>query len=365
MSEIEKINVINEYQNLTKQRFFIGAQPQTLHKDDLSKLYQELYSVTDKADGSRYFLFVNKNKLVYLIDNNLKNVIKTDIKSNKFTNCLIDGELIKGKDNENKSFYAFDILYFNNIDLRGNKKYLLKERLNELKNVVESFTSSNTFSINIKKFIYRNVFLGSDIIMKNVQKNGYGNDGLIFTPISEPYPVKNGSWTGLLKWKQPEQNTIDFYSVKKNSNEFGVGTWELYVVKHVKDPIISNRSTPTKVLFDTNKLCPEINTTVITYTTTFNDNLMDEITGKSYITNTVIEYRWDTIENKFVPIRTRWDKTIGGESKHGNASHVACDIWKTINNPVLLSDIIKMTNSSTQQSTNSLLNKSTVDDFFF
>ena len=365
MSEIEKMNVINEYQNLTKQRFFIGAQPQTLHKDDLSKLYQELYSVTDKADGARYFLFVNKNKLVYLIDNNLKNVIKTDIKSNKFTNCLIDGELINS---ENKSFYAFDILYFNNTDLRGNKKYLLKERLNELKNVVDSFTSSPIFSINIKKFIYRNVFLGSDIIMKNIQKNGYDNDGLIFTPINEPYPIKGGSWGALLKWKRPEQNTIDFYSIKKNSNEFGIGTWELYVVKHVKDPIILNRSTPTKVLFDTNKLCSETNTTVITYTTTFNDNLMDTLTGKSYITNTVIEYRWDIIESKFIPIRTRWDKTIGGESKHGNASHVACDIWKTINNPVLLIDIIKMTNASTltsKQSTNSILNKSTVDDFFF
>lgn len=362
INENEKYNIINEYKSLTKQNFFIGAQPQTLHKDDLSKLYQELYSVTDKADGIRYFLFINKHKNVYLIDNNLKNVIKTDVQNTTYFNCLIDGELINEKDDK-KSFYTFDILFFNNQDLRGNLKYCLKERLNELKNTVDTMSTSILFSINIKQFIYRNVFLGSDIIMKNINDKNYNNDGLIFTPINKPYPIKGGSWPYLLKWKQPSQNTIDFYSIKKSSLN-GIGTWELYVVKYIKDPIIQNRLTHEKELFDTNKLCPEVNTTVITYITSFKDILLDEITNKNYLTNTVIEYKWDDLENKFIPIRTRWNKTIGGSNKHGNASHVACDIWKTINNPVLLNDIIKMTNTSTIM-VKSNINKSPVDDFFF
>ena len=37
----------------------------------------------------------------------------------------------------------------------------------------------------------------------------YHIDGLIFTPLIEPYPTKNKSWKQLFKWKPPELNSID------------------------------------------------------------------------------------------------------------------------------------------------------------
>ena len=63
------------------------------------------------------------------------------------------------------------------------------------------------------------------------------------------------------------------------------------------------------------------------------DDLVDPTTGEFYKTDTVIEFRWDFTVKKFIPLRTRWDKTVNPK-KHGNFSKVACDIWNNINNPI-------------------------------
>ena len=84
ISGLEKRNVLNEYKNLVNNYYFIGAQPETLHKDQITVLYKKMYSVTDKADGDRYLMLIDKNRNIYLIDNNSNNVLKTDIKSKSY-----------------------------------------------------------------------------------------------------------------------------------------------------------------------------------------------------------------------------------------------------------------------------------------
>jgi len=346
MSNSEKGNILRDYERLLRTNRFIGAQPETLQKDHLTMLYKELYSVTDKADGDRFLMFIDEHSRVFFIDNNLNGILNTDIICQGFRNCLVDGELIR-EFNETKhmikmSFYAFDVMVINGNDIRGNTNFLLRERLNNLRAIVESVTQSERYTVIMKKFIYRNVFMGSEIIMNDISNKPYQNDGLIFTPMNEPYPVHK-KWSKLLKWKPAELNTIDFYSVKKMD-----GSWELYVQEPGKKDFKTGRQErSTKVLFNVSTLCPDLgDQKELTFKTSFSDSLIDPTTNEAYKTNTVIEYSWNG--SQFVPLRTRWDKTAN-PSKHGNFVHVACDIWKNINNPIEQTTLFKMRNDTTPQ----------------
>lgn len=362
ISNPEKRDVFYKYKNLTGTSYFIGAQPETLQKDQLSLLYKELFSVTDKADGDRYFMMINDIGNIYYIDNNIQGMLKTNLYSKEYKNTLIDGELIISE--SQISFYAFDIMFVDGKDLRGNNDYLFNKRFDILKDVVKTIGEKqnqnlNFYKVEVKKFIYRNVFLGSEIIMDNISKKPYNNDGLIFTPMNEPYPVSK-KWGKLLKWKPAEQNTIDFYSIKeKKEDGSGTDIWNLYVqgpnVQGQSSTVTDNRASKMKssnlVLFDVNKLCgtqEDKEKVLITFQTTFSGDLVDPTTNEPYKSNTVIEYKWDNMLSKFIPMRTRWDKTANPK-KHGNYYQVACSIWNNINNPITSETLFQMTNGSTPQ----------------
>ena len=334
-------DIYKEYVSLTRAKYFIGAQPETLQKDKLSNLFKELYSVTDKADGNRYFMFINSTGNVYYIDNNIKNILATDLRTN-LRNTIIDGELIENENSIN--FYAFDIIFYDGKDLRGDKNYFLKDRLALVNTTIKSLTQSDYYIVEMKRFIWKNVFIGSEFLMKDIKNKLYKNDGLIFTPMNESYPL-SGKWDKLFKWKPAELNTIDFYSLKERDIDGSV-KWKLYVQNKNQNSQIKN---DIKLeLFNVKELCNLPDSKDITFETTFDDNLLDPTTGQSYKTKTVIEYKWEKTPTggKFIPLRTRWDKTAN-KKKHGNFVHVACNIWNNINNPITPQQLFQMTNSTT------------------
>ena len=340
---MERRTIINEYKGCTNTAYFVGAQPESLCKDKISNLYKYEYSVTDKADGDRAFLFVNQTGDVYFMDNNLHKIFKTDIKYEENRKCILDGELVRV--NNKIYFLAFDIFYFNNLDLRGNEEYPLKRRLEILKGLLASFNKSEFYNVICKEYYFGNVFSGSKKILDSVNEKQYKNDGLIFTPVNEPYP-KTKKWSSLLKWKPAELNTIDFFAVKINSDN-NIGRWQLYVQGEVpvvdgKNQNTNNKTQP--VLFDIEKLCGTNQQNVVTYETTFPDTLVDEMTDTYYTSNTVIEFVWNANEKKFLPLRTRWDKT-SNPRKHGNFSKVACNIWNNIHNPIDKDFLLQFYNS--------------------
>lgn len=353
ISNMERRYILSEYKNLISANYFIGAQPETLHKEKISMLYKN-YSVTDKADGERAFMIIDKHGNIYYMDNNLNKVIKTNLKSKSYVNTLVDGEIIK--QNDKIIFLAFDLIFYNGKDLRGDMDYKLKTRLDKLNDILLSIESNKYYKLKLKKYYYNNVFLGSKIILDNIDSQGnykitvgnldviYKNDGLIYTPMDEPYP-KTKKWHQLLKWKPAELNTIDFYS-KKISSENGISKWQLFVQNPIEKKNNVKGNITETVLFDIVKLCHvESSEQLVTYETVFSDDLIDETTGESYQSNTVIEYKWDKYNKLFVPLRTRWDKTINPK-KHGNFSDVACDIWNNINNPIEKELLFKFRNIS-------------------
>ena len=91
ISNYEKYTLVRQYKDMVRSSYFVGGQPETLQKEQISNLYKELYSVTDKADGDRAFLIIDKDKNICFIDNNLNKILKTDVKSSSYYSFIIDG----------------------------------------------------------------------------------------------------------------------------------------------------------------------------------------------------------------------------------------------------------------------------------
>ena len=65
-------------------------------KDDTisSSTILEPYTVTDKADGKRKLMFINKEGKIYLIDTNMNVQFTGCVTKHKENfNCIIDGEI--------------------------------------------------------------------------------------------------------------------------------------------------------------------------------------------------------------------------------------------------------------------------------
>lgn len=333
--------VFNEYRELVGASYFIGAQAETLQKENINILYKELYSVTDKIDGDRFFLFVNSIGEIYFIDSNVCGILKTNILCPEYAGSIIDGELLRHP--TYISFHAFDLLFFQGNDIRENERYLLKQRLECVEKIIKTIPKNDLYVFQMKRFIFRNVFIGSEILMDSTKSQIYENDGLIFTPMNEVYP-KRKKWSKLLKWKPTEKNSIDFYIVKKSSKN-GMGRWDLYVQHYPQ--IERNDNTihqPNLVLFNVEELCGT-KSEMVTFETDFPETLIDPTTKEPFQTNTVVEFCWDHKSSKFVPMRTRWDKTINPK-KHGNFSTVALSIWNNIHNSISIEFLSKFSNNS-------------------
>tara|TARA_B110001469_G_C9647029_1_gene327579 strand:+ start:93 stop:3521 length:3429 start_codon:yes stop_codon:yes gene_type:complete len=256
LSKTKQKEILENYYVLTNQtskykKVFMAPQPVTLN---LYGLYSENsinilenYAVTEKADGIRYLLYIDKTKRGYLINTKLDVILDTGIEfKNIKGEWLLDGEYIQ-KDKNNidiQLFMIFDVYYceeelyknayvlpFEDEDICRNKllKFFESEYIQNLEIMDKDY---NVFRIHNKRYEYNNILNKSDEINKNIllksklildkSKNDgyeYSIDGLIYLPLKLPVksksdgkPVKfiNGTWEHNFKWKPPEENTIDF-----------------------------------------------------------------------------------------------------------------------------------------------------------
>jgi len=217
------------------------------------------YSVTDKADGERYFLIIH-NKRIYLISNNLqvKEIENSEYNVEKYNDTIIDGEYVYLPELNKFLFLAFDIIMIQGKDIRSDAK--LKNRIEKLHEVLKECFNinnfikepSNTKSLDDLIKHYKNnifdifnelndkltkndlVIMGKAFIIPNglypaelyayadliwnlyttdtTLKCPYNLDGLMFTPIEQIYTrnlkeIKHK----IYKWKPKSHNSIDFY----------------------------------------------------------------------------------------------------------------------------------------------------------
>ena len=215
---------------------------QPISEDSIVANINRPYTVTEKADGLRKLLFVNKKGLIYLIDTNM-NIQFTGMKTESADhfNSILDGEhILLDKEGNYLNMYAsFDIYFINKKDQRlkkfvnhtGSDEETTNFRLNMLHNYISTLKpkhiieGGNVLLIDRKGFqispggktIFDKCKLIYDKINSHMYK--YETDGLIFTPCdlgvgltygdTKPINVKH-TWLHSFKWKPPEFNTIDF-----------------------------------------------------------------------------------------------------------------------------------------------------------
>jgi len=207
---------------------FPGSQPVSFEKKHIKVLEENDYLVCEKSDGLRFLLYFTapyEKRTAFLIDRQFgcreleglvlkkEGVIHED--------SLLDGELICEIVNGKKqfSYLVFDCLLVNGVSI-------LSERFDiRLKHVQNDFItpfllqkSAFPFEMKIKK-MWKSYGIGE--VMKEIGEQSHGNDGLVFTPVDEPYQM--GTCDSLLKWKPAELNTVDFKLGCKD------GAFELFV----------------------------------------------------------------------------------------------------------------------------------------
>jgi len=268
LAKTQQSDILTEYNNLVKTiikipkwrrdnengPFFFAPKPITLETHNLIEPSAETYgiqsiysgyAVTDKADGERMLLYIAKNGIAYLINNTL-DVYDTGLYVPVETarESLIDGEFISiqnRRDNSSYNLFAgFDIYFMggkNTLHLPlisdSNTKQSRNSALIQMCDKKLWDTRGNARHINIEIKAKEHFAVEGDLmkdtcraILNNVKKLPYNIDGLIFTPsrlsVFGFYPGKeaiitdNMRWNKEMKWKPPEQNSIDFLVEKGN-----------------------------------------------------------------------------------------------------------------------------------------------------
>ena len=278
ISNEESKNVLANYKTLVyglndnNKKFLYSMQPISI---DLLNIIDDLpnkYSITDKADGEKYHLYIFNNNL-YLISNNLV-VKKTKYSVKNLDNTILEGEYIYIKEKQKYIFMIYDCLFFKGKDIRIislleerlnyinivldklnlNKYYKYKKYNNKIKDIniqnklqkyytneMEQFYKILNTNINKSKkndiifypkfFIHpmnlniMNVYMYSYLIWNNCTKNSkvlcpYELDGIIYTGLNQKYTNdKREHKYPIYKYKPPETNSIDVYvRFKKNKN---------------------------------------------------------------------------------------------------------------------------------------------------
>lgn len=375
----ERFRKSNRKDARNRRTDFITARPRTLHRENcrndprVPNILRN-YGVTYKADGVGMLLYIIPDSKssdeyigdMFLLDNNFR-IIPVGSKMEGWGNSVIEGEYIR----DSHTFYAYDMLYAKGLDIRNkplesfNSKS--SSRLVYLKEFVEEFNntdeSKGMISVQEKPYLFGNgeeIFQKSRELWRDREAQPFHVDGLIYTPATDPYPSRPGTWDRLFKWKPPHLNTIDFLvqTVKsqngkdrlypyidvdtkdkrvKETTDYGVTQYKILNLKVGGRTESYNRRTSSlktgrgAVLFQEAKVAVGTDGKIMA---------KDPLSGfvQEIMDDTVVEFSYDD-DSVFPwkPIRVRHGKTKQYrkyKSNFGNDERIARDIWRSIQIPV-------------------------------
>ena len=403
----EKKEVLDLYQRLLlgdiSSNQLYGMNVISLEVVHLVDKLPNKYALCDKADGDRCMGIIHNQKL-YLIFTNLNVKFSgVTISDKKYNNTIVDGEYIFNADQNKYIFTTWDILYYQNNDMRSeenlekrieklldvtnncfNFKFNLKKYsgnfnlevisdyyqkdivkyLNELTDGLKK-EKNETFVCN-KYFIFPlgglscEIYKYSDILWNIYTKSHsdkvpYILDGLIYTPISQIYTnVGSQLKHSIYKWKPPNKNSIDFYVKFEKDQETGK---DLIVYDNALSDEISNKTYKILNLY-VGKIVNKIEIPVLfrkqenLYIAKIcdEDGIVRDSEGDIIMNDSVVEFYYSSDVNspnefRWVPIRTRHDKTESVNKykrKYGNFIGVADSIWQSMQENVTIDDIAKL-----------------------
>ncbi|KAJ4778570.1 mRNA-capping enzyme [Rhynchospora pubera] len=209
---------------------FPGSHPVSLNSDNLQLLRQRYYYTTWKADGTRYMMLILRDGC-YLVDRTfsfrrvqmrfpLKN-----IHDGFHDLTLIDGEMIIDKIPEvglKRRYLAYDLMALNGVPkvkLPFSERWklieeeIIRPRNYERKQFEVEGRSNPVYRYDMELFGVRRkdfwlLSTVTKLLKEFIPRLSHEADGLIFQGWDDPYVCRTHE--GLLKWKYPEMNSVDF-----------------------------------------------------------------------------------------------------------------------------------------------------------
>ena len=213
---------------------FPGAQPVSFARHHLAELQHTDYFMCEKTDGIRCLLFltqivgdggevieaqflIDRKNDYYYIPRDALHLPKPDEFASFHTGTLLDGELVRQRRPgraDRLAYLIFDLLAIDheNVTPKPFDKRLARidaliaRPLKAFAKQYPQDVAAQPFQVEMKgmEFPY-----GMEMMFKDKIPNlPHGNDGLIFTCKGTPYVA--GTDQHVLKWKPPQENTIDF-----------------------------------------------------------------------------------------------------------------------------------------------------------
>jgi len=405
---LQESDILNEYIRLSDEHDiyhregwkFVGPQPVSMNLSHLNPLNSHSivskYVVTEKADGIRAQLLINKESRGYLLTPK-KEIIDTGVNFEGIEGSwLFDGEYITQNKNKEpiRLFMIFDVYYSSEFSTQpytypwiSKKGECRSEIIRKFKDSVifkdDTSRPNSSIRIGFKQYLegpekltkkkgsdtYSNIktmFKSTKKILDIENNNGYeySTDGLIFLPMylsvkgsEEGDIVKSirGTWNYNYKWKPPEENTIDFKVIFKESkpdihsyiHETSDGRKETHYYQKVQLAVGYTERDDTMIDFNWSLLTnapynkqnyqyftpPEFSIPNIHMTNIPLDKKRMKCSkdGKDIMNGCIVEMRYNPDStNGFTwsPLRLRDDKV------KPQYFTIANNIWNTINNPV-------------------------------
>ncbi|KAG8044111.1 hypothetical protein GUJ93_ZPchr0047g2820 [Zizania palustris] len=209
---------------------FPGSHPVSLNSDNLQLLRQRYYYATWKADGTRYMMLIMRDGC-FLIDRNFcfrrvqMRFPHRNLNEGPHEMTLIDGEMIIDTIPDSglkRRYLAYDLMALDSV---SKIKLPFSERWRLLEDEIirpryydkiqfESGAKSNPmykydmelFSVRRKNFWLLSTVM--KLLKEFIPTLSHDADGLIFQGWDDPYVTRTHE--GLLKWKYPEMNSVDF-----------------------------------------------------------------------------------------------------------------------------------------------------------
>ena len=410
-----------------------GMQSQSAELQHVVDYINHEYSVTDKADGERHFMFICENR-IFLISNNLEvKEIETVPGVEEWNNSIFDGEYLFIEEKQKFLFLIFDCLvqkgtdirtknllirlqagrdcskeifeqgYFANkytgsFDLEAIKQYYTDDMVSYIHDVnsrLETSKCSNVIAVKyfafpqgIKRWeiffltsLMYNIYTTANKHTHNkksvIVKCPYTLDGCMWTPVEQEYVRSlQAMQKKIYKFKPRKYNSLDLYvefikdpitganinvfdDAEANSQyidklegeidesvEIKVKGQIYQILKLHVGKVVGNSEFP--ILFH------EDQDHHLAYVPIVNGAPRDT-EGNIIQDKTVVEFTYkneNSIKagNKWIPLRTRYDKTdsvIQTKRKYGNNSVIAEKIWRSMMDGIELSDIELLGNPTT------------------
>ncbi|CAF9905405.1 MAG: hypothetical protein GOMPHAMPRED_003160 [Gomphillus americanus] len=207
---------------------FPGAQPVSFTGKHLQELLERDYYVCEKSDGIRCLMYLTSNtehqEMVFLIDRKNDYYLVPELHFPRMedvaafhVDTIVDGELVNDLEKDGSvtmKYLVFDCMVLDGQPLLDR---ILDKRLGYFRERVhkpfvrcfEEFPEDRAHLPFYVDFKHMERSYGLQVVFDEILPNlPHGNDGLIFTNRNTPYHP--GTDPNIVKWKPPDENSIDF-----------------------------------------------------------------------------------------------------------------------------------------------------------